>query len=184
MDKIQFFQVLLLIFTFFSSSLYADDSIWLLIDTHKLNLKVKKGTSTLAVMNNISIGRGGAGFKQYKGDDITPLGTYKISWINKKSRFRKFYGFNYPSIDNTSNAFKNNLLSSKSYTSIMNAHKKNKVPPQNTSLGGVIGIHGLGNADKKIHELVNWTHGCIAVTNQQIDILAKWLNKGMLVKIK
>jgi len=184
MDKIGLPQALLLIFTFFSASLYADEGIWLLIDTENLNLKIKKGATTLAVMNNISIGRSGAGIKLHRGDDITPLGTYRIGWINNKSKFYKFYGFNYPSIDNATNAFENNVLSTNSYTSIIKAHKKNKVPPQNTSIGGVIGIHGLGRADKKIHGLINWTHGCIALTNQQIDTLGRWLNKGTVVKIK
>ena len=36
-------------------------------------------------MENISIGRNGAGFKQRRGDDVTPLGDYKIGWINEKS---------------------------------------------------------------------------------------------------
>lgn len=176
--------MLLLIFIFFSAPLYANKDVWLLVDTENLNLKVIKGDTTLAVMNNISIGRSGAGVKQYRGDDITPLGTYKIGWINNNSKFYKFYGFNYPSISNANNAFKNNLLNVNSYMSILTAHKRNKVPPQHTPIGGVIGIHGLGKADKNIHGIFNWTHGCIALTNQQIDTLAQWLNKGMVVKIK
>lgn len=184
MDKIQLYQALLLIFTFFSAPLCANDNVWLLVDTENLNLKVKKGTTTLAVMDNISIGRSGAGIKQHRGDDITPLGTYKIGWINNKSKFYKFYGFNYPSVDNARTALINNDLNINSYASIIKAHQRNKVPPQHTSIGGVIGIHGLGRADKNIHGLFNWTHGCIALTNQQIDTLGQWLNKGTVVKIK
>jgi len=76
------------------------------------------------------------------------------------------------------------LLSKKAHTSIVNAHKKDKVPPQNTAIGGRIGIHGLGKGDESIHKMMNWTHGCIALSNDQIDKLKQWINKGTLVKVK
>lgn len=184
MERIRIFQVLILSFTCFSGNSPADESVWLLIDTKKLNLQVIKGVKTIAVMENISIGRNGAGIKTKKGDDITPKGTYKIKWVNNKSRFYKFYGFDYPSVDNANDALKKGYLNSDSFNSIIDAHKKNKIPPQNTALGGIIGIHGLGSGDKKIHGLFNWTHGCIALTNKQIDSLDQWLGKGIVVKIK
>jgi lipoprotein-anchoring transpeptidase ErfK/SrfK len=70
------------------------------------------------------------------------------------------------------------------YNSIITAHRYHQVPPQNTPLGGRIGIHGLGRADAKIHKTMNWTHGCIALTNGQIDHLSQWVDTGTRVKIK
>lgn len=176
--------IVLLFLSNFVSFAVADEDIWLLIDTKQLNLQVKQGMNTLAVLDNIAIGRNGAGNKERLGDDITPLGTYRIGWVNHNSRYYKFYGFDYPSIENAVTAFENGTLDIVTYTTIVNAHKRRKVPPQNTPIGGRIGIHGLGAADEKIHSMLNWTHGCIALTNQQIDKLDQWLNKGVLVKIK
>lgn len=174
----------LLTFTLLSIAVRADGAVWILIDTKKMQLEVKKGNKTIAVMENLAIGRNGAGFKKHVGDDITPIGTYRIGWINNKSSFHRFYGFDYPSIENANEALLSGLLSKKSHTSIVNAHKKDKVPPQNTAIGGRIGIHGLGKGDEFIHEMMNWTHGCIALNNKQIDKLNRWIRKGTLVKIK
>jgi murein L,D-transpeptidase YafK len=168
----------------FMAPALATEAAWILIDTTKLTLEVKQGNKTLAVMNDISIGRNGAGFKSRTGDDITPIGSYKIGWTNDKSQFHKFYGFNYPSVKNAEKALLSGLLSDRSYNSIIKAHKKKRVPPQDTSIGGLIGIHGLGSADKSIHKMLNWTHGCIALTNRQIDRLGKWISKGTVIKVK
>lgn len=165
-------------------SAMAQDNIWLLIDTEKLQLEVKLGDITLVKYANISIGRNGAGFKRKRGDDTTPLGKYRISWINRKSRYNLFFGFNYPSIENATEALKQGLIDKNTYTKIARTHKSYQVPPQNTPLGGMIGIHGLGRADKKIHESMNWTHGCIALTNEQINNLDKLIKKGTLVIVK
>lgn len=172
------------IFFFCFHSAHAEDDIWLLIDTQKLELEVKLGDVTLVKFSNISIGRNGSGFKNKRGDDITPLGKYKISWINRKSRYNLFFGFNYPSVENAKQALQKGLVDKKNFTKIIRAHKNNQVPPQNTSLGGLIGIHGLGRGDKKIHKIMNWTHGCIALTNKQINNLDALIKKGTIVIVK
>ena len=185
MRRLQLFLLLgYLFFSFSSLANGANSQIWLLIDTKKLTLEVKKGGKTINVMKNISIGRNGAGFKKKIGDDITPLGLYKIGWINDKSPFYRFYGFNYPSVENANKGLISGLINQQSYTTIINAHRHNKTPPQNTPMGGRIGIHGLGKGDEKIHKMMNWTHGCIALTNEQMDQLGRWIGKGVLVRVK
>lgn len=184
MGKILLFWFILLNYTFFSTSVSAESGTWLLIDTEKLKLEVKKGDKTLATMGNIAIGRNGAGYKQYVGDDITPLGSYKIGWVNNKSAYHRFYGLTYPSVEYADEALLGGLLSKNTHRQIINAHKNNKIPLQSTAIGGRIGIHGLGAADEKVHNIMNWTHGCIALTNKQIDQLQRWIRIGMPVKIK
>ncbi len=168
----------------FLPGLSVAEDVWLLVDTQKMQLEVKQGERTIKVFSSISIGRNGAGFKSHTGDDITPLGKYRIGWVNNKSPYYRFFGFTYPSVDNAAMALKKGLIDRKTYNRIVNKHLENKVPPQNTELGGQIGIHGLGKADKRIHLLVNWTHGCIALTNEQIDQLSRWAHKGTRVKVK
>jgi L,D-peptidoglycan transpeptidase YkuD (ErfK/YbiS/YcfS/YnhG family) len=57
-------------------------------------------------------------------------------------------------------------------------------PPQNTILGGAIGIHGIGNGDPEIHKRFHWTEGCVAVTNEQIERLAELVDIGTRVVIR
>lgn len=173
------------LFTFFFYSLgYAQEAIWLLVDTEKKIAQVKQGERTLELFEHISIGRRGAGDKQRRGDDITPIGIYKISYTNNNSHFRKFFGLNYPSANDAEYALSAGRISLAVYQSIIYAHQHNQAPPQNTTLGGHIGIHGLGKGNKQVHGLFDWTHGCVALSNQQIDSLARWVYKGMRVQIK
>ncbi len=162
----------------------ADPDVWLLVDTQKLNMEVRKGDKTLAVLENIAIGRSGAGEKNHRGDDVTPLGNFRIGWINEKSSFRKFFGLTYPNVDHAESALKQGKIDTDTYDAIARAQAHGSIPPQNTHLGGQIGIHGLGSANLAIHKATNWTHGCIALTNEQIDRLSQWVEKGTLVTVK
>ncbi len=176
--------VFLVIINLIVCNAMASEGVWLLVDTQAMSLEVKRGQKTVEVFENISIGRNGAGFKEQRGDDVTPLGNYKIGWVNTKSTFRKFYGFNYPSKQNAQKALADGLISRKTFRTIERAHLRNRTPPQHTPLGGRLGIHGLGRANKNIHKNMNWTHGCIALTNAQIDRLGKWIKKGTVVRVK
>lgn len=173
------------IFAFLFSSLsYADSAIWLLIDTWEKTVDVRQGEISLEIFEHISLGRNGANQKQKLGDDVTPIGTYVITHTNNKSQFRKFFGINYPSVNDAEVAFFSGNISDAEYESIMQAHRNKRFPPQNTTLGGYIGIHGVGKGNEIIHGIFDWTHGCVALSNQQIDKLAKWIYKGMRVQIK
>jgi murein L,D-transpeptidase YafK len=176
--------VLFLICGFCSLSAFAYDGIWLLVDTNALIIEVKRGEQTLDIIEGIAIGQAGAGQKTHRGDNITPYGEYRIGWVGQQSSFRKFFGLNYPSIQDADRALRKGTINQYTYKDILSAHMYNHVPPQNTPLGGRIGIHGLGSASEKIHRTMNWTHGCIALTNNQIDHLSQWVNAGTLVKIK
>jgi murein L,D-transpeptidase YafK len=168
----------------FSVTSSADENIWLLVDTTALKIEVKKGEKTLDTISDIAIGRGGAGLKTHRGDNITPYGEYRIGWVGDRSSFHRFFGLNYPSAENAELALYKGLIDKYTYNRIVEAHRYHGVPPQNTPLGGQIGIHGLGRADEKIHKSMNWTHGCIAMTNSQIDHLSHWVEPGTVVKIK
>ena len=175
---------LLLCSSFFSFVTVADDDIWLLVDTKARKIEVKKGEQTLETLNEIAIGRGGAGLKRYRGDNITPFGNYRIGWVGERSSFRKFFGLTYPSVEDAEIAVKKGIIDRFTYDRIVTAHQFHQIPPQNTPLGGQIGIHGLGRANARIHQTFDWTHGCIALTNTQIDHLSQLVDTGTVVKIK
>ena len=75
-------------------------------------------------------------------------------------------------------------ISRQQLQAIVSAHRRGKAPPQNTRLGGQIGIHGLGEADLDLHRMTNWTRGCVALTDRQVDSLLGWIRVGMTVEIR
>ncbi len=158
--------------------------IWLLVETKPRVLKVMQGDEEKEVFPHVAIGRHGADFDKARGDMKTPLGEYRIGWVNENSKFHRFLGLTYPNIDNAKRAFHHGLIGEETARSIMRAELAEDIPPQNTPLGGQIGIHGLGAADREIHEVFDWTSGCIAMTNEEIDRLFKWIRKGTLVVIR
>ena len=158
--------------------------VWLLVDTKAKKIEVKKGDETVETLEHVAIGRGGAGFKSHRGDNITPHGEYHIGWIGDKSMFKRFFGLTYPSVQDAEQAFDKGIINEGQYKRIVRAQELGQIPPQDTPLGGQIGIHGLGSADARVHEVFDWTHGCIALTNSQIDHLSQLVDTGTLVKIK
>ncbi len=160
------------------------DEVWIEINTQKQQLLIKRGDKTIATLTDIAIAQNGSGYKREQGDNITPIGHYRIAWINKKSPYYRFFGLDYPSISDAFRALNLGRIDHKTYYRIIDKHMANEPPPQDTVLGGNIGIHGLGKGDIKIHRLMNWTHGCIALTNHQIVILSRWIEKGTRVEIK
>lgn len=97
----------------------------------------------------IALGEHPVGQKQYEGDRKTPEGLYFINDKNPNSDYHKNLGISYP--NTTDRAF---------------AAKNSKSP------GGSVKIHGLKNGKGYIgaaHLLTDWTHGCIAVTDEEVD---------------
>jgi lipoprotein-anchoring transpeptidase ErfK/SrfK len=91
---------------------------------------------------------------------------------------------NYPNLEYASLAYYDGRIDKATYQAIGNALREGKRPPQQTALGGYIGIHGIGAGDPYIHENINWTNGCVALTNQQIKRLLAWVKVGMRVEIR
>jgi murein L,D-transpeptidase YafK len=161
-----------------------EDGVWIDVDTSEHMLLVMRGEAVQAVFKNVAIGRYGTTWAKVTKDDKTPLGSFRIGWINEKSRYYRFYGLNYPNLDTAKRALEENRINEETWLSILRAKSMGKPPPQNTPLGGHIGIHGIGSGDREIHHKYNWTNGCIALTNEQIDQLGKWIKPGVLVNIR
>lgn len=160
--------------------------VWLLVETkpHVLKVMAGQGGRPVEVFDHIAIGRRGAGYDKRRGDDKTPLGSYRIGWVNNKSRFGSFFGFNFPNHDNAKRAYDKGMIDSFTYRRLLSFQPEVEVPPQDTPLGGQIGIHGIGQGSLEVHRNFDWTHGCIALTNEQLDRLRQWIKKGTLVVIR
>lgn len=166
------------------NSVRADNGIWIDVDTSTHTLSVMQGNAIQTVFKNVAIGRYGTTWSKMTKDDKTPLGRFRVGWINEKSRYYRFFGLNYPNLDTAKRALDENRITEETWLSILEAKSMGKTPPQNTPLGGHIGIHGIGRGDQEIHHEYNWTNGCIALTNEQIDRLGKWIKPGILVNIR
>jgi murein L,D-transpeptidase YafK len=158
---------------------------WILVDTEALTLTVFSAENqVLARFRDLSIGsRGGAKIHR-RGDETTPLGIFHIAWIDRRSRFDTFYGLDYPSERVARSAYAEGIISRADLDAILDAVRQQRLPPQNTPLGGHLGIHGVGHGDPGIHEAFNWTDGCVALTNQQIRQLSRWMHIGTQVVIR
>jgi murein L,D-transpeptidase YafK len=118
-----------------------------------------------------------------RGDGKTPLGEYHIAWVKDDGQFGPFMGLDYPSLARAEKGLAAGEISQREFDAIAAAHVSGRVPPQNTRLGGQIGIHGLGRADPGIHRDLNWTKGCVALTNEQMRQFMGLAGKGALVRI-
>jgi murein L,D-transpeptidase YafK len=99
----------------------------------------------------ISLGQDPLGDKEFEGDKRTPEGQYRINDKNPNSGFHKNLGISYPDKKDIEDA------------------KEKKMKP-----GGEIKIHGIRNGFGfigKFQRLLDWTAGCIALTDQEVDEL-------------
>lgn len=154
------------------------------VDSAKRVMRVLRGDKVLAVFEPVSVGRWGVSEQKRRGDGKTPLGEYRIAWVKSTGHFGPFMGFDYPSLARAEKGFAAGEISKAEFDAIQKAHAEGRAPPQNTKLGGSIGIHGLGRADPGIHQDLNWTRGCIAVTNTQMNQIMSLVGKGAVVRIR
>jgi murein L,D-transpeptidase YafK len=112
------------------------------------------------------------GDKHRSGDKRTPEGEFFVCTMNHSKRFYKFMGLSYPGIQHADQGLRARLISPKQYELIRQAQAERRQPPWDTGLGGAVGIHGRtegsaiappGWADQ------NWTDGCIALDNGDVD---------------
>ena len=157
-------------------------------------IEVSKGSRELRVMQgeqmvtsfHISYGMGGKGDKSRQGDNKTPVGNYRVMNFKLDSKFYLFMHLDYPNLVDAWHGYQNGVISAEEFRGIMGAYHRYETPPQDTPLGGYIGIHGIGEyTPEKVrsHEMYNWTEGCIALRNEEINELKKYISIGTRVVI-
>ncbi len=112
----------------------------------------------------VALGQGGLAPKQREGDARTPEGHYVIDARYEHSAYHKALHVSYPNAEDRKHS------------------AKLGVPP-----GGAIMIHGLPNGKTWVgakHRLYDWTLGCIAVTDQEIDEIWTLVAVGTPVEIR
>lgn len=155
------------------------------VNKKKRVLTVREGERVRATFP-IALGRGGPGDKRKLGDRKTPVGTYRIVGVDNSTAFDTFLRLNYPNVKDAFYGLKSRLISRPEFDRIVTALRNNQVPPQNTRLGGAIGIHGLGEeTPEKVHiqNKLDWTQGCIALRNHDLHELRSFVDVGTRVVI-
>ena len=103
------------------------------------------------------------GDKQYEGDRRTPEGTYVLDYVKPRSYYYKAFHISYPNPED-----------------IAEARKLGRSP------GGMIMIHGQPPSDSDYHETVqrsDWTNGCIAILNPEMDEFISLVDPGTPITI-
>ena len=102
------------------------------------------------------------GPKRAAGDQRMPEGEYRSPGAARRSRFYLFIPIDYPSRADADLALAEGRIPKDVHAAIARAHKTRRLPPQDTALGGLVGIHGEGERWKGDDRL-NWTEGCVAI---------------------
>jgi len=157
---------------------------WVDIDTQARRARVMQGNVAIAEFERIAIGSRGAAAQRVAGDRTTPLGEFRIDRINRHSRFHLFLRLNYPTLRHLDGALRAGVIDRVRYWDIYDRMVVSGGPPQDTVLGGHIGIHGIGEGNPEIHRRFDWTQGCIALTNEEIEQLANLVGIGAKVVIR
>lgn len=114
--------------------------------------------------------------KLREGDLATPEGEFFICYKNPDSKYHRFLGLSYPNIEDAERGQREKLITQTEYEQICDAITLRKCPPWKTALGGEVGLHGPCPN-------VTWTHGCIAMSVEQIERLYDLLDIGDEVTI-
>lgn len=117
-----------------------------------------------------------AGDKQREGDLATPEGEFYICEKNPASKYHRFLGVSYPNIEDAERGLREKLITQAEYDQIRGAILEKRCPPWKTALGGEVGLHGPCPN-------VTWTHGCIAMSVEQIERLYDLMEIGDEVTI-
>lgn len=136
--------------------------------THQLWALAKDGT--VLSTYGVAIGPGGLGRKNQEGDQITPVGRYRVV-MHLSTKWHEFLLLDYP---NASDRARFAEL------------KRSGALPKDATIGGQIGIHGSpSNPELKAnHKATDWTLGCVALDDDEIADLAKRVKDGTPVEIE
>jgi murein L,D-transpeptidase YafK len=185
----RFFRLLGFVFcasvAFTPNVMASGEAVELVLSRSQHMLMIKQNGKTLRSYK-VALGSGGSLAKSREGDYKTPSGQYRVTNIRESDKFHLFIQLNYPNMADATKALRSDVISRQQYRDILDAHVYGLQPPQNTALGGAIGIHGIGlETDEKvqIHQSFDWTRGCIALRNQEIEELSQLVSAGTLVNI-
>ncbi len=159
--------VLILCCSLFGTNAYANNEMKvdnILVEKSVRKMMLRHGDKVIKEYK-ISLGPNPKGHKVMEGDNRTPEGEYVISGRNPKSSYHLSLRISYP-----------------------NAEDKKRAKELNLKPGGDIMIHGFPNNVvnmffDKYHKTHDWTAGCIAVTDDEIEEIWDLVDNGTKIVI-
>ena len=112
----------------------------------------------------IALGKNPRGPKRNHGDGRTPEGRYQLDWRIDDSKFHRAIHISYPNDQDLAFARKAGLWA-----------------------GGDVMIHGLPRSEHwvgEMHTEYDWTNGCIAVTDDEMDEIWELVDDGTPIEIR
>ncbi|GGC10358.1 hypothetical protein GCM10011494_31310 [Novosphingobium endophyticum] len=130
------------------------------VDKSERTMELYAGEELVHVIEGIQLGGQPVGPKRFQGDQRTPEGLYAIDWANPDSAYYLSLHISYP-----------------------NEADRAYAATKGRSAGGMIMIHGQPNALPAGRIPGDWTDGCIAVSNEEMDALWKAVPDGTPIEI-
>lgn len=137
-----------------------------------MKIVIQKASRRLTVLDHeqnvfscrIALGSQPGGAKRAQGDGRTPEGRYFICLVKEEGKYGRSLGLSYPNEQDAQLAFAEGRIDERTLVNIQTACAENRRPPWGSPLGGEIYIHE-GGSDR------DWTAGCIALDEQDMDKL-------------
>jgi murein L,D-transpeptidase YafK len=133
----------------------------IIVDKSDRTLWLMSGTTVLRTYRDIKLGDAPIGKKQFEGDEKTPEGTYTINGRNAGSRYHLSLRVSYP-----------------------NAADRAAAARLGKSPGRDIFIHGQPNGSPLTRIPRDWTDGCIALSNSEIEQVWGLVKNGTQITIR
>ena len=160
----------------------------IVIDTRARTLTVFAGEAALRQFQ-VSLASEGVG-KVKRGDRRNPVGTYRLM-KGRPSKFHRFLPVSYPNEKDAERGLAQRLITRAQAEAIVQAAREGRMPPQDTALGGAIGVHGIGNAAgfdlgplQVLHRYVNASEGCFMLIDAEVDELERLYVPGAALEIR
>ena len=112
----------------------------------------------------VSLGANPQGHKRERGDEKTPEGTYTLDFVKEDSSFYRAMHISYP-----------------------NAYDRHDALSRGVSPGGSIMVHGIKNGYEQLSDIshyFDWTDGCIAIKNHEMDEFLRMVKVGTPIRIE
>ena len=143
--------------------------VYIIIDKSDYELQVYDDEGWYATYP-VVFGNKDLGDKLMEGDKKTPEGSFKIISKRPHEKWHKMLMLDYPTKESWAR---------------FNQRKADKQIPRTAKIGGGIAIHGTWpNDDLVVDDFTNWTQGCIALKNEDLDELESFLPIGTKVMIR
>lgn len=162
----------------------AISNVWIRVVKREQRVYIYRGTELVKTIKadlgyNMFADKERRGSTRFRDHWRTPEGKFYVVNKNPNSEFHKAFVLNYPTAQHAERGWEEGLISEAERDAIIEADEQFRMPPMDTDLGGWIEIHGDGTG-----RATNWTQGCVAIPNDEIDALWTWVEVGTPVLIE